>query len=165
MTDPFGWHSFSSIGRFNNVQLQLRLQETVFSGNVTSIKAIIALVVVLKCLPEAWRDDFIWEAWLAVTIQLHKLQEGAEIFPCQWMKQVFYAESQVTPDQVHCVLFGQDPVNCTETIQRMRSATGIAFHAVGNDNASIRNMNVMYHINCDDDAPYVTVKKVNCSST
>jgi len=48
--------------------IQLQLQETVFSEDVHSVMVVIAFVIVLKCLPEEWRIDFLWDAWLAVTI-------------------------------------------------------------------------------------------------
>ena len=66
------------------------LDETVFEGEVTDTQALLALVVALKCHPQSWRR-FVWEAWLAVTIQWFFLENNKEIFPCQWMKQMFYA--------------------------------------------------------------------------
>jgi len=154
--EPF--NQFLQYNKETQFEVQLKLRETVFIGEVTSIQAMIALVVVLQCLPEAWRKDFLWDAWLAVTIQLSLSKHSfsghtKEIFPCQWMKQVFYAERLVSPDKVRCILFGQDPVSYTESIERKRKATGIAFHGVGNTNASIKNMDKKYHINCNDDCP------------
>ena len=112
------------------------LNETVFEGKISDVEALLALVVVLKCQPTSWRR-FIWDAWLAVTIQLHLLESDKEVFPCQWMKQIFYAESLVNIENVRCLLMGQDPVskpNPTIGLTDLRKATGIAFHAIGNDN-------------------------------
>ena len=131
------------------------LNETVFEGKINDVEALLALVVVLKCQPTSWRR-FIWDAWLAVTIQLHLLESDKEVFPCQWMKQIFYAESLVNIENVRCLLLGQDPVskpNPTIGLTDLRKATGIAFHAIGNDNSSIEGMNEHYGLNCFDDGP------------
>ena len=131
------------------------LNETVFEGNINDVEALLALVVALKCQPTSWRR-FIWDAWLAVTIQLHLLESDKEVFPCQWMKQIFYAESLVNIENVRCLLLGQDPVskpNQTIGLTDLRKATGIAFHAIGNDNSSIEGMNEHYGLNCFDDGP------------
>lgn len=131
------------------------LNETVFEDNINDVEALLALVVVLKCHPKSWRP-FIWDAWLAVTIQLHLLESDKEVFPCQWMKQIFYAESLVNIENVRCLLLGQDPVskpNPTIGLHDLRKATGIAFHAIGNDNSSIEGMNEHYGLNCFDDGP------------
>ena len=131
------------------------LNETVFEGKINEVEALLALVVVLKCQPTSWRR-FIWDAWLAVTIQLHLLESDKEVFPCQWMKQIFYAESLVNIENVRCLLMGQDPVskpNPTIGLTDLRKATGIAFHAIGNDNSSIEGMNKHYGLNCFDDGP------------
>lgn len=129
--------------------------ETAFEDNISDAEALLALVVVLKCHPKSWRR-FIWDAWLAVTIQLHLLESDKEVFPCQWMKQIFYAESLVNIDNVRCLLLGQDPVskpNQTIGLTDLRKATGIAFHAIGNNNSSIEGMNEHYGLNCFDDGP------------
>ena len=131
------------------------LNETVFDGEITDVQALLALVVALKCQPLSWRR-FIWEAWLAVTIQWNLLENDKEVFPCQWMKQMFYAESLVDLKDVKCLLLGQDPVstpNETTDLTDLRKATGIAFHGIGNDNSSIEGMKVHYEINCFDDGP------------
>ena len=131
------------------------LNETVFEGKINDVEALLALVVVLKCQPTSWRR-FIWDAWLAVTIQLHLMESDKEVFPCQWMKQIFYAESLVNIENVCCLLMGQDPVskpNPTIGLTDLRKATGIAFHAIGNDNSSIEGMNEHYGLNCFDDGP------------
>ena len=131
------------------------LNETVFEGKINDVEALLALVVALKCQPTSWRR-FIWDAWLAVTIQLHLLESDKEVFPCQWMKQIFYAESLVNIENVRCLLLGQDPVskpNPTIGLTDLRKATGIAFHAIGNDNSSIEGMNKHYGLNCFDDGP------------
>ena len=131
------------------------LNETVFEGKINDVEALLALVVALKCQPTSWRR-FIWDAWLAVTIQLHLLESDKEVFPCQWMKQIFYAESLVNIENVRCLLLGQDPVskpNPTIGLTDLRKATGIAFHAIGNDNSSIEGMNEHYGLNCFDDGP------------
>ena len=132
-----------------------QLNETVFEGKINDVEALLALVVALKCQPTSWRR-FIWDAWLAVTIQLHLLESDKEVFPCQWMKQIFYAESLVNIENVRCLLLGQDPVskpNPTIGLTDLRKATGIAFHAIGNDNSSIEGMNEHYGLNCFDDGP------------
>lgn len=131
------------------------LNETVFDGEVTDIQGLLALVVALKCQPSSWRR-FIWEAWLAITIQWCLMESDKEIFPCQWMKQMFYAESLVNLKDVKCLLLGQDPVstpNETTDLTDLRKATGIAFHGIGNDNSSIEGMKEHYGINCFDDGP------------
>ena len=133
----------------------VELKETIFTGDVTDIQALVALVVALKLQPTSWRG-FIWDAWLAVAIQLCLLENDKEIFPCQWMKQVFYAETLVSPDKVRCFMLGQDPVsipNETIGLAALRNATGVAFHGIGNDNSSIEGMYQHYGINCYDDGP------------
>ena len=131
------------------------LKETVFDGEVTDMQALLALVVALKCQPSSWKR-FIWDAWLAVTTQWHILESDKEVFPCQWMKQMFYAESLVKLKDMKCLLLGQDPVstpNETTDLTDLRKATGIAFHGIGNDNSSIHGMREHYGINCYDDEP------------
>ena len=131
------------------------LKETVFDGEVTDMQALLALVVALKCQPSSWKR-FIWDAWLAITTQWHILESDKEVFPCQWMKQMFYAESLVKLKDMKCLLLGQDPVstpNETTDLTDLRKATGIAFHGIGNDNSSIHGMKEHYGINCYDDGP------------
>ena len=115
---------------------------------VTDVNALLALVVVVKYYPEPWYE-FFWDAWLAVTIQLcilgRKELNDRELFPCLWMniKGVFYAESQVNPEDVKCVLMGQDPVSkntSSMSLHALRNATGIAFHNIGDNNPSIEKM-------------------------
>ena len=138
--------------------IELKLKEpneTVFEGKVTDVQALLALVITLKCYPPSWRH-FIWEAWLAVTIQWQLLDPDKEVFPCQWMKQMFYAESLVNLEKVNCLLLGQDPVskqNKTIGLTDLRKATGVAFHRVGDANPSIKGMKKHYEINCFDDGP------------
>ena len=38
---------------------------------ITDINALLALIVVLKCYPKQWWEEFFWDAWLAVTIQMY----------------------------------------------------------------------------------------------
>jgi len=131
------------------------LKETIFTGEVTDMQALVALVIVLKLQPASWRN-FIWDAWLAVAIQLCLLENDKETFPCQWMKQVFHAETLVNPDKVRCFMLGQDPVstpNETIGLAALRNATGVAFHGIGNDNSSIEGMSQYYGINCFDNGP------------
>jgi len=133
----------------------VELKETIFTGDVIDMQALIALVIALKLQPDSWRH-FIWDAWLAVTIQLCLLENEKEVFPCQWMKQIFYAETLVSPENVRCFLLGQDPVskpNETIGLAALRNATGVAFHGIGNDNSSIEGMYQHYGINCYDDGP------------
>ena len=59
--------------------VKMQFEETVCEGDITSIQAVITLVVVIKCLPLSLWNDFIWDAWLAVTIQLSLLQSNQEI--------------------------------------------------------------------------------------
>ena len=133
----------------------VELRETIFTGDVSDMQALIALVIALKLQPDSWMN-FIWDAWLAVTIQLCLLENEKEVFPCQWMKQIFYAETLVSPENVRCFLLGQDPVskpNETIGLAALRNATGVAFHGIGNDNSSIEGMYQHYGINCYDDGP------------
>jgi len=133
----------------------VELRETIFTGDVSDMQALIALVIALKLQPDSWMH-FIWDAWLAVTIQLCLLENEKEVFPCQWMKQIFYAETLVSPENVRCFLLGQDPVskpNETIGLAALRNATGVAFHGIGNDNSSIEGMYQHYGINCYDDGP------------
>jgi len=131
------------------------LNETVFEGEVTDVQGLLALVVVLKCQPPSWRD-LIWDAWLAVTIQWYLLESKKEVFPCQWMKQIFYADTLVKLKDVRCLLLGQDPVstpNNTTDLTDLRKATGIAFHGIGDGNLSIQGMYNHYGIDCFKDEP------------
>jgi len=131
------------------------LKETIFTGDVIDMQALIALVIAVKLQPASWKR-YIWDAWLAVTIQLCLLENEKEYFPCQWMKQIFYAETLVSPENVRCFMLGQDPVstpNDTIGLAALRNATGIAFHGIGNDNSSIEGMYQHYGINCYDDGP------------
>ena len=140
------------------------------SISVTDVQAIISLVVVFKCYPTEWRKLFFWDAWLAVTIQLSLLKyitnSDDEIFPCLWMKQVFLAERLLKrPANVESIIMAQDPVsgyvsprvkrynNTKIPLKSLRSATGIAFHGIGNKNASVRGMNSKYKLNCYNDEP------------
>ena len=110
----------------------------------------------MKCYPPKWWQYFFWHAWLAVTIQLGLLEPQDEIFPCQWLQQIFYAEQLLkSPKNIQCVIMGHDPVSKPSQknkIQNMRRATGIAFHKVGNKNKSIQGMKI-YGLNCDDANP------------
>lgn len=141
-----------------------KLSETLFDGTVTDSQAVVALAIVLKCYPGAWRKLFFWDAWLAVTIQLCLSAEraagktgGETVFPCVWIGQAFDAERLVSPEHVRYLLFGKDPVSKTYTTRYSQSklckATGIAFHAVGDDNPSIRGMKTRYGLDCDGDNP------------
>ena len=136
------------------------LSEAVFDGNVNDAQALVALAVVLKCYPEKWRQIFFWDAWLAVTLQLCTLPQAADdnsfIFPCLWIKQNFEAERYLSdPHDVKHLLFGIDPVSKTYSydLEILCRATGVAFHAVGNDNPSIEGMKTHYRLDCDDDNP------------
>lgn len=133
------------------------LSEAVFNETVTSTQVLVALAIVLKCYPEKWRCEFFWDAWLAVTLQLCSLPEDDKvIFPCLWVKQIFEVERNLQdPNNVKLLLFGLDPVSKVSNygLQRLCKATGIAFHAVGNDNPSIEGMKEHYGLDCDDDNP------------
>ena len=135
-------------------------------NNTTNVQAILALVIVLTCYPEEWWDEFLWDAWLAVTIQLGLLRKidgnnnpGNEVFPCLWMKQVFLTERLVgSPKKVYCLLMGQDPVYEENTrkdiyLSHLRAATGIAFHNIGDRNKSIEGMTTHYGLDCTGDWP------------
>ena len=143
----------------NQFAVKLNFSETVFEGVVNDTQVLVALVIVLKCYPLQWHQNFFWDAWLAVTIQLclsAKLGPDKVTFPCVWMTQVFDAERLVvSPEQVRHLLFGKDPVSktCTYDLNRLCRATGIAFHAVGDDNPSIEGMKTRYGLNCDGDNP------------
>ena len=47
---------------------------------------------------------------------------------------------------------------CTYDLNRLCRATGIAFHAVGDDNPSIEGMKARYGLNCDGDNPKQYIK-------
>ena len=142
---------------------------------ITDVNALLALIVVLKCYPERWWEEFFWDAWLAVTIQMHILGNldsledqlfkdkhstkywkkinvtEPELFPSLWMttKGVFYAERLVDdPRNVKYLLLGQDPV----ATKASRKATGIAFHNIGDNNPSITGMS-NYHLDCKGNKP------------
>ena len=155
MTKHIPYLKYNHADQFSIAFKMKELNETVFDGEITDVQALLALVVALKCQPLSWRR-FIWEAWLAVTIQWNLLENDKEVFPCQWMKQMFYGESLVDLKDVKCLLLGQDPVstpNETTDLTDLRKATGVAFHGIGNDNSSIEGMNEHYGINCFDDGP------------
>ena len=127
--------------------------------HVTDVNVLLAFIIVLKRYPENWKHLFFWDAWLAVTIQLHILGKPeyttSEVFPSLWMDKngIFLAETLVSPKKVQCLLLGQDPVAKSMLISKMRNATGIAFHNIGNENSSISNMNTYYNLDCSDDNP------------
>lgn len=155
MTEHIPYLKYNHAEQFSIAFKMKELNETVYDGEVTDVQALLALVVALKCQPPSWRR-FIWDAWLAITIQWDLLKTDKEVFPCQWMKQIFYAESFVKLKDVKCLLLGQDPVstpNETTDLTDLRKATGIAFHGIGNDNSSIEGMKEHYGINCFDDGP------------
>ena len=123
---------------------------------ITDVNALLALFIVLKCYPTTWKNDFFWDAWLAVAIQLYvqgNFQTEKEVFPTLWMdrKGIFLAESQVAPKNVRCLLLGQDPVSDNDPSSC--KATGIAFHNIGNNNTSIKNMGKYYKLDCSNDKP------------
>ena len=161
----FKWHTDNAdyIEKFSAktagpLQLQNleELSEALFDGNVNDAQALVALAVVLKCYPEKWRQIFFWDAWLAVTLQLCTLPDDMYIFPCVWIKQVFESERYLqNPLDVKHLLFGIDPVSKTYSydLEILCRATGVAFHAVGNDNPSIEGMKTHYGLDCDDDNP------------
>ena len=155
MTKHIPYLKYNHAEQFSISFKMKEMNETVFDDEVTDIQALLALVVALKCQPLSWRR-FIWDAWLAITIQWNLLKSDKEVFPCQWMTQIFYAESLVSLKDVKCLLLGQDPVstpNETTDLTDLRKATGIAFHGIGNDNSSIEGMKNHYEIDCFDDGP------------
>lgn len=138
--------------------------ETLFDDEVTDAQVLVALAIVLKSYPEKWQQaGFFWDAWLAVTLQLCSLPpDNNVIFPCMWIKQLFETERYLdNPGEVKVLLFGMDPVSDTENygLQRLCQATGVAFHAVGNDNPSIKGMKTHYGLDCDDDNPIAYCQK------
>ena len=138
----------------NQFTVKLNFSEIVFEGMVSDAQALVAMVITLSCYPEQWHQNFFWDAWLAVTVQLCVLadaQTDKTIFPCLWMKHVFDAERMVSPENIKYLLFGKDPVSNTNTYNL--NATGIAFHAIGNDNPSIQGMKTKYGLDCDGDNP------------
>lgn len=150
--DPKWYHGVSQF------TVKLNFSETIFEGTVNDAQALVALVMVLSCYPEQWRQDFFWDAWLAVTIQLclsADLKPDKVVFPCIWIKHVFDTERLVSPEHVQCLLFGKDPVSNTSMhdLNRLCKASGIAFHAIGNDNPSIEGMKTHYGLDCDGDNP------------
>ena len=144
---------------------------------VTDVQAILALAVVLKSYPLDWQRCFFWDAWLAVTIQLSLLKEvfrngelrdddsydkcpnvfnNSEVVPCSWMHKIFQAEQLIrSPENVRGILMGLDPINKVGHYGRsvLHKTSGIAFHNVGDTNASIRGMNTKYSLNCNGDNP------------
>ena len=135
-----------------------KLWETLYDGDVSDAQVLVALAIVLKSYPEQWREaGFFWDAWLAVTLQLCNLPEAGKIlFPCVWIKQIFEVERYLTsPDNVKLVLLGMDPVSDTERYGRemLCKATGVAFHGIGSDNASIKGMKDHYKLDCSDEKP------------
>ena len=135
-----------------------------FSHNVSDIQALLALVVAIKCYPAGWKRYFFWDAWLAVTIQFGLLRKvdsdnDKEVFPGLWMKQVFLAERLVgIPDRIKCLIMGQDPVCRVKSYQgihlsNLRSATGIAFHNIGDEHPSIAGMRKNYRLDCKGKEP------------
>ena len=142
----------------NQFAVKLNFSEIIFEGTVSDAQALVALVITLSCYPEQWYQDFFWDAWLTVTLQLCLsvgLKPDKAIFPCLWMKHVFDAERLVSPDHVQCLLFGSDPLSKTQLyeLNQLCKTIGIAFHAVGNDNPSIQGMKMHYGLNCDGDSP------------
>ena len=136
-----------------NVTARPRPTEHINIYRVTDVQTLLALVVVLKCYPEGWWDNFFWDAWLAVTIQLNLLETNNEPFPCLWMKDVFRAEKLVeTPERVRCLIMGQDPVGRGDA-SYLRKATGIAFHKIGDRNPSILGMRQKYGLDCSGEKP------------
>ena len=148
---------YNVTGNFSaKVQIEVKeLDEILFNGMVSDTQALVALAIVLKCYPETWRQHFFWDAWLAITMQLG-VSTGKIIFPCVWMRHIFDAERLVSPEDVQYLLFGKDPVSKASQSSpnsNPKIATGIAFHAVGNDNPSINGMKTRYGLDCDDDNP------------
>ena len=144
--------------KVNQFAIKLNFSETIFEGTVNDSQALVALAIILSCYPEQWYQNFFWDAWLAVTIQLclsADLKQDKMIFPCMWMKHVFDVERLVSPRQVKYILFGQDPLSKTHayTLNQLCKTTGIAFHAVGNDNPAIQGMKMHYGLDCDGDNP------------
>ena len=131
-----------------------QFSETLFDDLVNDSQALVALAIVLKCYPGSWRSLFFWDAWLAIIMQLC-LSAGKIVFPCMWMSQVFDAERLVNPEHVRYLLFGKDPVSKTHTyaLSKLCKATGIAFHAIGDDNPSITGMKAHYGLDCGGNNP------------
>ena len=133
--------------------------DLVMDEAITDVNALLALVIVFKCYPDAWKELFFWDAWLAVAVQLciQGRFGNIEVFPTLWMDSqgIFFAEKHVDPEKVRCLLFGQDPVPKSSQLQvyDLRKATGIAFHNIGNENSSISNMGKYYGLDCSDDNP------------
>ena len=150
--DPKWYH------KTNQFSVKLNFSETVFEGTVKDSQAIVALAIVLTCYPERWRKVFFWDAWLTIVIQLclsADLEPEKITFPCMWMKHIFDAERLVSPEDVQYLLFGKDPLNktCITDLNRLCKATGIAFHAIGNDEPSVGGMKTLYGLDCDGDNP------------
>ena len=148
----------TSVSQVTNELAELKLNPNDVDANITDVNALLALIIVLKCYPKDWKSLFFWDAWLAITIQLFVLgnpQNTNEVFPTLWMdwQGVFFAESQVSPEKVKCLLLGQDPVPKHFPVPGMRKATGIAFHNIGNNNPSVFNMDKHYKLDCSDDKP------------
>ena len=150
--DPKWYH------KVDQFAVKLNFSETTFEGTVSDAQALVALAITLSCYPEQWYQDFFWDAWLAITIQLclsADLKPDKIVFPCLWMKHVFDAERLVSPGHVQYILFGQDPLSKTNAynLNQLCKTTGIAFYAVGNDNPSLQGMKTHYGLDCDGDNP------------
>lgn len=144
--------------KVNQFTIKLNFSETIFKGTVNDSQALVALAIVLSCYPEQWREEFFWDAWLVVTIQLclfANLKSDKMTFPCLWMKHAFDAERLVSPENVRHLLFGEDPVSKAHTcdLNSLCKATGIPFHAIGDDDPSIKGMKLHYGLDCDGDNP------------
>lgn len=64
-----------------SVKIHTEFNEILFDGEISDAQAMIALAIVLKCYPKAWHQQFFWDAWLAITMQLC-VSAGKHIFPC-----------------------------------------------------------------------------------
>ena len=144
--------------KVDQFSVKLNFAETIFEDTVSDAQALVALVITLSCYPEQWHQHFFWDAWLTVTIQLCLLADANEdkaILPCLWMKHIFDVERMVSPEHVQHLLFGKDPISDTHTygLNTLSNASGIAFHAIGNDSPSIQGMKANYGLDCDGDNP------------
>ena len=95
-----------------------------FTHEVTDIQVLLALVVVERCHPAEWKELFIWDSWLIVTIWLGLLktvtgssESYSKILPHFWILKVFNAELLVgCPEKVNCLLIVS---NLSEAIEEV----------------------------------------------
>jgi len=115
--------------QYNQLSKETKDRVFNFSSTVTDLQAILSLVITIKCLPDGWKEHFFWDAWLAITIQLGLLKQiqgqnsTNEVFPCLWVKEVFYEERKYSsPDKLPCLIMGTSPCSKGQNLPILRVA-------------------------------------------